>query len=177
VKCVYRGTISTGCSLTIATLFGDNPQYCIPMDRLAQIHPTLPCFWRHRCLLALTGCGFCQARQGIPPICGRWSTDRTAYRQLLQKNGRIPAPCSKIPRCRGLAEEEVARLKSRKLPRAGGPICQTALLPRDEPTKKPAMLEIRPRKQGATMAGVVCGGFCLRMYQRYAEAQGWKVRY
>ena len=49
---------------------------------------------------------------------------------------------------------------------------QLALLPKDAADAKPAMLEIRPGTGGDEAA--LFAADLLRMYQRYAEAQGWK---
>ncbi len=48
-----------------------------------------------------------------------------------------------------------------------------ALLPRDAADARPAMLEIRAGTGGDEAA--LFAGDLLRMYQRYADAQGWKV--
>ena len=50
---------------------------------------------------------------------------------------------------------------------------QLALLPKDAADAKPAMLEIRPGTGGDEAA--LFAGDLFRMYQRYAEANGWKV--
>lgn len=47
------------------------------------------------------------------------------------------------------------------------------LLPRDTADERPAMLEIRPGTGGDEAA--LFAGDLFRMYQRYAESQGWKV--
>jgi len=48
-----------------------------------------------------------------------------------------------------------------------------ALLPKDEADEKSAILEIRPGTGGDEAA--LFAGDLFRMYQRYAEARGWKV--
>lgn len=70
-----------------------------------------------------------------------------------------------------LAEEEVPRLKA-ALPDAEAAL-QLALLPKDKADAKPAMLEIRPGTGGDEAA--LFAGDLFRMYQRYAEARGWKL--
>ena len=70
-----------------------------------------------------------------------------------------------------LAREELPRLKA-DLPDAEAAL-QLALLPKDAADAKPAMLEIRPGTGGDEAA--LFAGDLLRMYQRYAEANGWKV--
>lgn len=74
------------------------------------------------------------------------------------------------PDMRELAEEELPGLKAR-LPEAERAL-QLALLPRDAADGRPAMIEIRPGTGGDEAA--LFAGDLLRMYQRYAEAQGWK---
>ena len=88
-----------------------------------------------------------------------------AYRQLLQDMDDARAML-KDPEMAELAEEELPRLKAEA-------DLQLALLPRDEADKKPAMLEIRPGTGGGEAA--LFAADLLRMYQRYAEARGWKV--
>ncbi len=70
-----------------------------------------------------------------------------------------------------LAQEEVERL-TQALPAAEEAL-QIALLPKDAADARPAMLEIRPGTGGDEAA--LFAGDLLRMYLRYAEAQGWKV--
>ena len=75
------------------------------------------------------------------------------------------------PEMAALAREEVPRLQA-ALPEAELAL-QLALLPRDAADAKPAMLEIRPGTGGDEAA--LFAADLLRMYQRYAEARGWKV--
>ncbi len=74
------------------------------------------------------------------------------------------------PEMKALAEEELPDLRAR-LPEAEHAV-QLALLPRDAADARPAMLEIRPGTGGDEAA--LFAGDLLRMYQRYAEAQGWR---
>ncbi|KNG92365.1 peptide chain release factor 1 [Pseudaestuariivita atlantica] len=69
-----------------------------------------------------------------------------------------------------LAREELPALRS-ALPEAEHAL-QLALLPRDAADARPAMVEIRPGTGGEEAA--LFAGDLLRMYQRYAEARGWK---
>ncbi|WP_425039129.1 peptide chain release factor 1 [Primorskyibacter sp. S187A] len=69
-----------------------------------------------------------------------------------------------------LAQEELPTLKA-ALPDAEAAL-QIALLPRDAADARPAMIEIRPGTGGEEAA--LFAGDLLRMYHRYAEAQGWK---
>ncbi|NPD20830.1 peptide chain release factor 1 [Alterinioella nitratireducens] len=74
------------------------------------------------------------------------------------------------PEMAPLAEEELPRLR-KALPKAEQAL-QIALLPRDEADARPAMIEIRPGTGGDEAA--LFAGELLRMYQRYAEARGWR---
>ncbi len=71
---------------------------------------------------------------------------------------------------RALAEEELPRLKAR-IPEMEQRL-RLALLPRDAADARPAILEIRPGTGGEEAA--LFAGDLLRMYQRHAEARGWK---
>jgi len=75
------------------------------------------------------------------------------------------------PDMKELAEEELPMLRGR-LPEAESAL-QIALLPRDKADGRPAMLEIRPGTGGDEAA--LFAGDLLRMYQRFAESQGWKL--
>ncbi len=75
------------------------------------------------------------------------------------------------PDMKELAEEEVSDLRAR-LPEAEHAL-QVALLPRDRADGRPAMLEIRPGTGGDEAA--LFAGDLLRMYQRFAETQGWRM--
>ncbi|SFR10716.1 peptide chain release factor 1 [Poseidonocella sedimentorum] len=70
-----------------------------------------------------------------------------------------------------LAREELPGLRAR-LPEAEHAL-QLSLLPRDAADARPAILEIRPGTGGDEAA--LFASDLLRMYQRYAEARGWKV--
>ncbi|MBP0481023.1 peptide chain release factor 1 [Sagittula salina] len=74
------------------------------------------------------------------------------------------------PEMRALAEDELPRLRARR-PEAERAL-QLALLPKDAADARPAMLEIRPGTGGDEAA--LFAGDLARMYQRYAEAQGWR---
>ncbi|GAA6186970.1 peptide chain release factor 1 [Litorivita sp. NS0012-18] len=92
-----------------------------------------------------------------------------AYRQLLSD---IEAAEEMLadPDMKELAEEELPALR-RALPEAEAAL-QLALLPKDEADARPAIIEIRPGTGGDEAA--LFAGDLLRMYQRYAEARGWK---
>ncbi len=74
------------------------------------------------------------------------------------------------PEMRELAEEELPALKAR-LPQVEHAV-QLALLPKDSADARAAMLEIRPGTGGEEAA--LFAGDLARMYQRYAEARGWR---
>ncbi len=74
------------------------------------------------------------------------------------------------PEMRALAEEELSVLKAR-LPDVEQAL-RIALLPKDAADSRPAIIEIRPGTGGEEAA--LFAGDLLRMYQRYAEAKGWR---
>ncbi|MDA7424702.1 peptide chain release factor 1 [Thalassococcus lentus] len=73
------------------------------------------------------------------------------------------------PEMKDLAEEELPALRER-LPEVEQAV-QLALLPRDAADARPAVLEIRPGTGGDEAA--LFAGDLARMYQRFAETQGW----
>jgi peptide chain release factor 1 len=75
------------------------------------------------------------------------------------------------PDIREMAAEEAAALQAR-LPEAERALA-LKLLPRDAADERPAMLEIRAGTGGDEAA--LFAGDLFRMYQRYAETQGWRV--
>ncbi|MBV9932387.1 MAG: peptide chain release factor 1 [Alphaproteobacteria bacterium] len=75
------------------------------------------------------------------------------------------------PEMREMAEEEIGALE-RALPEAERALA-LKLLPRDAADDRPAMLEIRAGTGGDEAA--LFAGDLLRMYQRYADARGWRV--
>ena len=74
------------------------------------------------------------------------------------------------PEMAALAAEEIAALRE-ALPVQERAL-RLALLPRDAADDRPAIIEIRPGTGGEEAA--LFAGDLLRMYQRHAEAQGWK---
>jgi peptide chain release factor 1 len=74
------------------------------------------------------------------------------------------------PEMRALAEEELPGLRER-LPAVEQSL-RIALLPKDAADARPAILEIRPGTGGEEAA--LFAGDLLRMYQRYADAKGWR---
>ncbi|WP_093094289.1 peptide chain release factor 1 [Shimia aestuarii] len=93
-----------------------------------------------------------------------------AYRRLL---GDIDEAEEMLadPDMKELAEEELPGLRA-AVPDAEHAL-QLALLPKDAADARPAILEIRPGTGGDEAA--LFAGDLLRMYQRYAEARGWKL--
>ena len=93
----------------------------------------------------------------------------TAYKDLLAQIADAQAML-KDPEMRELAEAELPELKAQL--EASEEAVQLALLPRDAADARPALLEIRPGTGGDEAS--LFAGDLLRMYQRYAEGQGWK---
>ena len=91
-----------------------------------------------------------------------------AYRRALDDLREAEAMLTD-PEMKALAEEELPRLKAR-IPEMEGRL-RIALLPKDADDARPAILEIRPGTGGDEAA--LFAADLLRMYQRYAEAQGW----
>lgn len=93
-----------------------------------------------------------------------------AYRQLLDDIAEAEAMLAD-PEMRELAEEELPDLRAR-VPGVEQSL-QLALIPKDSADGRPAIIEIRPGTGGDEAA--LFAGDLLRMYQRYAEARGWKL--
>jgi len=91
-------------------------------------------------------------------------------RRLREELGAL-AGMADDPEMRAMAEEEAAAIRAR-LPDAERDLA-LRLLPRDAADERPAMLEIRAGTGGDEAA--LFAGDLLRMYQRYAEEQGWRV--
>ncbi len=100
----------------------------------------------------------------LKPVTAEILAYRQAQSDLLEAEDML-----KDPEMRALAEEEMPRLKARipEMERA----LRLALLPKDAADARPAILEIRPGTGGDEAA--LFAGDLLRMYQKYAEAQGW----
>ena len=92
-----------------------------------------------------------------------------AYRQLLSDIDAAEAMLAD-PEMRELAEEELPDLRER-VPELEQSL-RLALLPKDAADARPAILEIRPGTGGEEAA--LFAGDLLRMYQRHAEAKGWR---
>jgi peptide chain release factor 1 len=93
----------------------------------------------------------------------------TAYRQALADLAEAEAMLAD-PEMKALAEDEIPTLRAR-IPEMEGRL-RIALLPRDAADARPAILEIRPGTGGEEAA--LFAADLLRMYQKHAEAQGWR---
>ncbi|WP_342071199.1 peptide chain release factor 1 [Yoonia algicola] len=93
----------------------------------------------------------------------------TAYKDLLSQIAEAEAMLAD-PEMKELAEAELPELKEAL--EASEHDVQLALLPKDAADARPALLEIRPGT-GGDEAGLFAADL-LRMYQRYAEKQGWR---
>ncbi|WP_439155278.1 peptide chain release factor 1 [Yoonia sp.] len=93
----------------------------------------------------------------------------TAYKDLLAQIADAQAML-KDPEMRELAEAELPDLRARL--EASEEQVQLALLPKDAADARPALIEIRPGTGGEEAS--LFAADLLRMYQRYAEKQGWK---
>ncbi|UWQ98148.1 peptide chain release factor 1 [Rhodobacteraceae bacterium S2214] len=92
----------------------------------------------------------------------------SAYKDLVTQIAEAEAML-KDPEMRELAEMELPELKAQL--EGSEHDVQLALLPKDAADGRPALLEIRPGT-GGDEAGLFAADL-LRMYQRYAEGQGW----
>ncbi|TNF64234.1 MAG: peptide chain release factor 1 [Rhodobacteraceae bacterium] len=102
----------------------------------------------------------------LKPVVDRIEAWRRLTRDIADAQAMLSDPDMK-----DLAEDELARLRAER-PGAEEAL-QRALLPRDEADARPAILEIRPGTGGDEAA--LFAADLLRMYQRYAEARGWRV--
>ena len=93
----------------------------------------------------------------------------TAYKDLIGQIADAEAMLAD-PEMKELAEAELPDLKAQL--EASEHDVQLALLPKDAADGRPALLEIRPGTGGDEAS--LFAGDLLRMYQRYAEKQGWR---
>lgn len=91
------------------------------------------------------------------------------YQQLLSDLEDTKAMLED-PEMKDLAAEELSELEAR-LPQIEQAL-RLALLPKDAADARPALIEIRPGTGGEEAA--LFAGDLLRMYQRFAEREGWK---
>ncbi|EEW24332.1 peptide chain release factor 1 [Rhodobacter ferrooxidans] len=101
----------------------------------------------------------------LKPVVAEISAYRRALDDLAQAEALLADP-----EMRPLAEEELPSLKAR-IPELEQAL-RLALLPKDAADARPAILEIRPGTGGDEAA--LFAADLLRMYQRYAESQGWR---
>jgi peptide chain release factor 1 len=92
-----------------------------------------------------------------------------AYRRALDDLAEAEAMLSD-PEMKALAEDEIPRLRA-LIPDYEHDL-RIALLPKDAADARPAILEIRPGTGGEEAA--LFAADLLKMYQRYAEKQGWR---
>ncbi len=102
---------------------------------------------------------------GLKPVVA----EIAAYRRVLDDLAEAEAMLAD-PEMRALAEDELPTLKAR-IPEMENRL-RVALLPKDAADARPAILEIRPGTGGEEAA--LFAGDLLRMYQKHAEAQGWR---
>ncbi|NOR63222.1 MAG: peptide chain release factor 1 [Rhodobacteraceae bacterium] len=93
-----------------------------------------------------------------------------AYRQMLADKAEAEEMLAD-PEMKELAEEELAGLRE-ALPKAEHRV-MLSLLPKDKDDAKPAIMELRAGTGGDEAALFVAD--LLRMYQRFAENNGWKL--
>jgi peptide chain release factor 1 len=139
----------------------------VPLDKLAQITQ------RFEFLEAQLNAGAAPAE--IARISREYSdlrpvvTEIAAYRQALDDLAGAEA-LLEDPEMRALAEEEIPALKAR-IPEMEDRL-RLALLPKDAADARPAILEIRPGTGGEEAS--LFAADLARMYQRHAEAMGWR---
>ena len=103
----------------------------------------------------------------LKPVVTEIAAWKQALADLAEAEGWLADPEMKA-----LAEDELPRLKAR-IPEMEQNL-RIALLPKDAADARPAILEIRPGTGGDEAA--LFAGDLLRMYQRYAEKQGWSFQ-
>ena len=102
---------------------------------------------------------------GLRPVVESIATWRRLRRDIADARTLLADPDM-----RDLAEAEVETLKA-QLSQAEQALL-LELVPRDEADRRPAIVEIRPGT-GGEEAALFAADLC-RMYQRYAEARGWR---
>ena len=141
----------------------------VPLDRLRQISER---FEFLEALLASGGeavdiAAVSKEYSDLKPVVSEIS----AYQHLLDDLESAEAMLED-PEMRELAEEEVAELRERRPGLEHN--LRLALLPKDAADERAAIIEIRPGTGGDEAA--LFAGDLLRMYQRYAEARGWRFQ-
>ncbi|MFN0114936.1 MAG: peptide chain release factor 1, partial [Paracoccaceae bacterium] len=139
----------------------------IPSDRLEQIVQRFEYIEARLSAGAGAGeiAGLSREYSELKPVIG----EIARYRRALADLGEARAMAAD-PEMKALAEEEARRV-GEELPRIEQAL-RIALLPRDAADARPAILEIRPGTGGEEAA--LFAGDLLRMYQRFAEARGWR---
>ena len=105
----------------------------------------------------------------IEPVAAAAREVRRLRAELEVLNGMVADPAAE-PELKEMAAAEVEDIRHR-LPQAERDLA-VRLLPRDAADDRPAMLEVRAGTGGDEAA--LFAGDLLRMYQRYAETQGWR---
>jgi peptide chain release factor 1 len=105
----------------------------------------------------------------LTPVVQAIGEQRKAQREIADLNEMMSDPQSDAE-MRSLAESELYELKE-KLPELEHQL-KLLLLPRDEADDRNAILEVRAGTGGDEAA--LFAADLLRMYQRYAELQGWR---
>ena len=139
----------------------------IPEDKLIQITQRFQ-FLEAKMSEGLSGDEFASvAREyaDLKPVVETVSAYQALTRDIDEAEAML-----RDPEMRELAEAELPELRE-NLPTMEKAV-QLALLPKDAADARPALLEIRPGT-GGDEAGLFAADL-LRMYQRYAEARGWR---
>lgn len=139
----------------------------IPADRLQQITERFE-YLEARMAEGGDGVGFAElAREyaELRPVVGEIALWRELKAEIADAESMLADP-----EMRPLAEDELPGLRDR-LEQAEAAL-RIALLPRDAADARSAMVEIRPGTGGDEAA--LFAGDLLRMYQRFAEARGWR---
>jgi peptide chain release factor 1 len=105
----------------------------------------------------------------IEPVAAAAREVRRLRAELEVLNGLVADPTAE-PELKEMAATEAEDIR-RKLPNAERALA-IQLLPRDSADERAAMLELRAGTGGDEAA--LFAGSLLRMYQRYAETQGWR---
>ena len=103
----------------------------------------------------------------LKPVVDQIAAFRAAREELAEAQQMLADPDM-----RELAQDELGRL-NQEIPVLEQAL-RIALLPRDAADARPAIVEIRPGTGGEEAA--LFAGDLLRMYQRYAESQGWQFQ-
>ena len=141
----------------------------VPLDRLRQISER---FEYLEALLSSGGEGVDIAAvskeySDLKPVV----SEIASYQQLLDDLEGAEAMLDD-PEMRDLAQEEISDLQERQ-PDLEHKLL-LSLLPKDAADERAAIIEIRPGTGGDEAA--LFAGDLLRMYQRYAEARGWRFQ-